>query len=97
ARKLELAPDRIGDLCVLSARDVVVGKTPEDHDLSVLEGGLRSHGGRYEEMVPILVSEPLTESYLGFVRRDPRNFDVFDIACNGTTANLTGPAAATIS
>lgn len=97
ARKLELAPDRIGDLCVLSARDVVVGKTPEDHDLSVLEGGLRSHGGRYEEMVPLLVSEPLTESYLGFVRRDPRNFDVFDIACNGTTANLTGPATATIS
>ncbi len=94
AKKLELAPDRIGDLCVLSARDVVVGKTPDDHDLSVLEGGLRSHGGRYEEMVPLLVSEPLTESFLRFVRRDPRNFDVFDIACNGTTANLAVPIPA---
>ena len=43
AKKLELAPDRIGDLCVLSGRDVVVGKTPAGHDLSVLDGGLRSH------------------------------------------------------
>ncbi|MFP6856500.1 MAG: phosphonoacetate hydrolase [Roseibacillus sp.] len=84
ARKLELAPDRIGDLCVLSARDVVVGKTPADHDLSVLHGGLRSHGGRYEEMVPLFVSEPLTDAYLDLVRRDPRNFDIFDIACNGS-------------
>lgn len=84
ARKLELAPDRIGDLCVLSGRNVVVGKRPEDHDLSVLEGGLRSHGGRYEEMVPLLVSEPLNPEYLAFVRRDPRNFDIFDIVCNGT-------------
>jgi phosphonoacetate hydrolase len=87
ARKLELAPDRIGDLCVLSARDVVVGKTPADHDLSVLDGGLRSHGGRYEEMVPLLVSEPLNAEYQQFVRRDPRNFDVFAIACNGTIAS----------
>ena len=52
ALKLELAPDRIGDICVLSGRDVVVGKTPADHDLSVLKGGLRSHGGRYERWCP---------------------------------------------
>ena len=52
AKKLELAEDRIGDLTVLCGRNVVVGRTPADHDLSVLKGGLRSHGGRYEEMVP---------------------------------------------
>jgi len=82
ALKLELAPDRIGDLCVLSARDVVVGKTPADHDLSVLKGGLRSHGGRYEEMVPLLLSEPLNDEYRRISQGDPRNFDVFAFACN---------------
>ncbi len=84
ARKLELPPDRIGDLVVLSGRSVVLGKTPEHHDLSVLEGGLRSHGGRYEQMVPFLLSEPLTDGYLQRARMDPRNFDIFDFACNGT-------------
>jgi phosphonoacetate hydrolase len=84
ARKLELAPDRIGDLCVLSGRNVVLGKTEADHDLSVLGGGLRSHGGRYEEMVPMIISEPLNEPYRNLLRGDPRNFDIFDIACNGT-------------
>ena len=83
ALKLELAPDRIGDICVLSSRDVVLGKTPADHDLSVLKGGLRSHGGRYEEMVPILLSEPLNEEYRKIALADPRNFDVFAFACNG--------------
>jgi phosphonoacetate hydrolase len=84
AKKLELAQDRIGDLCVLSARDTVVGKTEDDHDLSVLKGGLRSHGGRYEEMVPLLLSEPLNETYRRKAQGDPRNFDVFDFACNGS-------------
>ncbi len=83
-RRLELAEDRIGDICVLSGRDVVLGKTPDDHDLSVLEGGLRSHGGRYEEMVPLVVSHPLSTEYAAKLAGDPRNFDVFDIACNGT-------------
>lgn len=86
ALKLELAPDRIGDLTVLAARDVVLGKTPEHHDLSVLHGGLRSHGGRYEEMVPMIVSEPLKPEYLRKAQADPRNFDIFDFACNGTVA-----------
>ncbi|MCA9198464.1 MAG: phosphonoacetate hydrolase [Planctomycetales bacterium] len=84
ARKLELAPDRIGDLTVLCGRDFVLGRTPEDHDLSVLNGGLRSHGGRYEEMVPLLVSEPLNATYRSKAQADPRNFDVFDFACNGS-------------
>lgn len=85
-RKLELPPDRIGDLCVLSGRDVVLGRTPADHDLSLLRGGLRSHGGRYEEMVPMIVSRPLTPRYEAFVAGDPRNFDVFDLTCNGGPA-----------
>ena len=81
--KLELPGDRIGDLFVLSARDWVIGRTPEHHDLSKLEDTLRSHGGRYEEMVPFLISEPLNAGYAALAKGDPRNFDIFDFVCNG--------------
>ena len=82
-KKLELAPDRIGDLTVMCRRDCVLGRTPDDHDLSVLNGKLRSHGGRYEEMVPMLLSRPLNAEYAAKAARDPRNFDIFDFTCNG--------------
>jgi phosphonoacetate hydrolase len=83
ARKLELPLDRIGELVVMCKRNVTLGRTPEHHDLSVLNGNLRSHGGRYEEMVPLLMSEPLTPEYQARAAADPRNFDVFDFALNG--------------
>ncbi|RYD36099.1 MAG: phosphonoacetate hydrolase [Verrucomicrobiaceae bacterium] len=82
ALKLELAPDRIGDLVVLCGRNVVLGKSPEHHDLSVLHGGLRSHGGRYEEMVPLVISRPLSPELSRLAQGDPRNFDVFHFACH---------------
>lgn len=84
ARKLELPADRIGDLAVLAGRDTVLGRTPEHHDLSALHGGLRSHGGRYEEMVPLLFSQPLKPAYRARAMADVRNFDLFDFTCNGT-------------
>lgn len=87
ARKLQLPQDRIGDLVVLSGRDVVIGRTPAHHDLSLVQDGLRSHGGRYEEMVPLLLSEPLNELYARYAAADPRNFDVFDFTVNGTLAS----------
>jgi phosphonoacetate hydrolase len=83
ARWMELPEDRMGDLVVCSARDVVLGRTPEWHDLTVLENGLRSHGGRYEEMVPFLLSAPLKADYVARARGDVRNFDIFDFTCNG--------------
>ncbi|WP_205944054.1 phosphonoacetate hydrolase [Pedobacter sp. HDW13] len=83
-RLLEQPADRTGDLLILSARDVVLGKTPNDHDLSALDGTLRSHGGRYEEMVPMVISHPLNSVYKMKAQRDPRNFDIFDFAINGT-------------
>ena len=85
AHKLQLPTDRIGDLVLLSARDVVIGRTPEHHDLEAVASGLRSHGGRYEEMVPLLLSEPLKPPYAQYADTDPRNFDIFDFALNGTT------------
>lgn len=82
-KKVQLVADRIGDLYVFSARDVVIGRRPEYHDISALKKTLRSHGGRYEEMVPLLVSRPLSPEYMRKAQGDPRNFDVFDFACNG--------------
>ncbi|HEY9261222.1 phosphonoacetate hydrolase [Chitinophaga sp.] len=82
---LEQPADRIGDLVVLSGRDVVVGRRPQYHDLSALDGTLRSHGGRYEEMVPMVVSHPLNEKYKMKAAGDPRNFDIFDFTVNGTS------------
>jgi phosphonoacetate hydrolase len=86
ARKLELPADRLGELVVISGRDVVLGRTPDYHDLKALEGGLRSHGGRYEEIVPFILSKPLKPEYATKAAGDPRNFDIFDFTCNGTVA-----------
>jgi len=84
ARLMELPSDRMGDLVVSSGRDVVLGRTPAHHDLSALEGGLRSHGGRYEEMVPLIFSHPLSPEYTALAAGDPRNFDIFEFTINGT-------------
>ena len=83
-RVLEQPADRIGDLVVLSGRDVVVGRRPQYHDLSALDGTLRSHGGRYEEMVPMIISQPINAAYKMKAAADPRNFDIFDFTINGT-------------
>ncbi len=85
ARLMELPPDRMGDLVVCSGRNAVLGRTPEWHNLKALENGLRSHGGRYEEMVPFIFSHPLKPAYAARAKGDPRNFDIFDFACNGVT------------
>lgn len=84
AHLMELPEDRMGDLVVASSRDVVLGRTPAYHDLAALAGPLRSHGGRYEEMVPLVFNEPLNATYAARVAGDVRNFDIFEITCNGT-------------
>jgi phosphonoacetate hydrolase len=81
-RELELPGDRIGDLCVLCGRDVVLGRTPAHHDLRLLEGGLRSHGGRFEQSVPLIIAERIDEEHPVLRGGDVRNFDVFALACN---------------
>ncbi len=83
AKTLQLPADRIGNLIVMSAADTVVGRSPEYHDLSKLDRPLRSHGGRFETMVPFIFSGPLTAEYEAKATDDPRNFDVFDFVCNG--------------
>lgn len=83
ARLLELPADRMGDLVVSSGRDVVLGRTPDWHDLQAIESGLRSHGGRYEEMVPLVISKPLRGGAATLASGDLRNFDIFALACSG--------------
>jgi phosphonoacetate hydrolase len=71
ARMLSLPADRIGDLVVLAAADTVFGKRRADHDLSALRGRLRSHGGRHEQHVPILLSTtPAWEPANGLTNAD---------------------------
>ena len=81
AREFELPADRIGDIVVVSGRNVVIGTSRAKHDLSGLDVPLRSHGGVTEQRVPLVCNRPL----MG-VRADRRlrNFDALDIALNHT-------------
>ena len=79
ARRFELAPDRIGDLVVVSDHLTVLGTSADRHDLSGLTVPLRSHGGISEQKVPLLFNRPLRDVA---PRRRLRNFDVFDLALN---------------
>ena len=57
ATALALPADRIGDLVVLADAETALGRDSVEHDLAALRGPLRSHGGRHEQTVPILLSE----------------------------------------
>lgn len=90
--RLELPPDRVGDLLVVSTRHKVIGRTPEHHDLSQLGEPLRSHGGLSENRVPFLFNRPSVD--LAPDRR-LRNFDILDVALNHLeTAQAEAPANA---
>jgi len=74
-----LPADRIGDLVVVSSRSVVLGSAAAKHDLSGLDGPLRSHGGLAEQAVPLVMNRRIENL-------DPdrrwRNFDAFDWVLN---------------
>ncbi len=77
--------DRIGDLSISADARTVLGKRRADHDLSQLSGALRSHGGRHEQLVPIIVSHALREPYASWHRHGVSNSDVHDLLLNGLT------------
>ncbi len=79
AERFELAPDRIGDIVVVSKQDVVIGTSASRHDLSALEVPLRSHGGVSEQRVPLICNRPVQG--IASTRR-LRNFDALDLALN---------------
>lgn len=79
--KFELPEDRIGDVVVCADGDCVLGTRPHEHDLSLLPGRLRSHGGLAEQEVPMLFNRPI---YGVESPNRLRNFDAFCIGLNGT-------------
>ena len=79
SKKYALPAVRIGDLVIIADQDTVLGKTPKDHDLSLLKGPLRSHGGLAETVVPFGFSGPINT--VG-AKTPPRNFELFDYLIN---------------
>jgi phosphonoacetate hydrolase len=75
--------DIIGDLSVASDAGTALGKSANKHDLSVLHGPLRSHGGRHEQIVPVIVSHPLTPRYARLHEIGVANSDLHDLLLNG--------------
>jgi len=75
--------DRIGDLSVASDARTALGKSRAKHDLSLVESGLRSHGGRHEQIVPIIVSAPLSPRYAAWHASGVLSRDLFDLVLNG--------------
>jgi phosphonoacetate hydrolase len=75
--------DRIGDLSVTADAETALGKSEAKHDLSGLDGSLRSHGGRHEQIVPLIVSTPLREPYSARHNAGATNADIHDFLLNG--------------
>jgi phosphonoacetate hydrolase len=86
--RYELPYDREADLVVTGDRNTVIGASAAEHDLSALAGHrLRSHGGAFEQVVPFLLSDPVSAEYRAISESRPlRNFDIFDFALNGVGA-----------
>jgi len=85
AERFQLPADRIGDLVVLADESTTLGRRPSWHDLSVVESGLRSHGGLHEQSVPFVFNRPLLPAYAEkLATGGANNYDLFDFACNGT-------------
>jgi phosphonoacetate hydrolase len=85
--RFELPRDRVGDLIVIGETHTVLGKSPEEHDLSLLEEPLRSHGGVSEQTVPFVINRPLADAHRERLAHtdDLRNFDLFDYVLNGVS------------
>jgi phosphonoacetate hydrolase len=77
--RFDLAPDRMGDLILVSSKHVVIGTTASRHDLSGLDVPLRSHGGVTEQQVPLIVSQPVINLDLA---QQLHNYDIFNLALN---------------
>jgi phosphonoacetate hydrolase len=77
--RFELPPDRLGDVVVVSEKNVVIGTSRARHDLSGLDAPLRSHGGISEQSVPLMFNRR-TGGIPGKARL--RNFDALEVALN---------------
>jgi phosphonoacetate hydrolase len=73
-----LPPDRVGDLICWAGRDVALGIW-EDGPASRDETGLRSHGSKHEQKIPMLVTGPGVRP--GVTIRDGRTVDLLPTVC----------------
>ncbi len=85
--EFELPADRVGDIVVVSDKNVVLGTSEHRHDLSGLTEPLRSHGGVSEQRVPFIINRAIKD-----VPDAPvlRNFDAYFYATKA--AAMTGTA-----
>jgi phosphonoacetate hydrolase len=85
AGRYEMPLDREGDFVAIGDTHTVIGSSRAEHDLAGLKGHrLRSHGGLSEQVVPFILSHPISETYRNLAEtRRLRNFDIFDFALNG--------------
>ncbi|KAL2872002.1 alkaline-phosphatase-like protein [Aspergillus lucknowensis] len=82
AREYETPFDREADIVVISTPNTVIGSSKAKHDLSqVRDHPLRSHGGRSEQDVPVILSRPVIDLKIADAR-SWRNYDIFDLALN---------------
>lgn len=84
----ELPVDRIGDIAVTASADFAFGRSAGDHDLTQLHSRLRSHGGRHEQLVPLILSRPVDGPLAARFRAGSlRNRDIHDLALNHAARN----------
>jgi phosphonoacetate hydrolase len=85
AKRFELPYNLEADFVALGDAVTAIGAARSGHDLSGLAGHrLRSHGGEAEQLVPFMLSRPLSDEYQRRARTIRlRNFDIFDYALNG--------------
>jgi phosphonoacetate hydrolase len=85
AGRYQMPLDREGDFVAIGDTHTVIGSSRAEHDLAGLNGHrLRSHGGLSEQIVPFILSHPVSEAYRDRSETERiRNFDIFEFALNG--------------
>lgn len=77
--------DRIGDFSVASDARTAFGEARAKHDLSLVETGPCSHGGRHEQIV---VRHPQSYRYAALLHARIRNQDLHDLVLNGAARSV---------
>src|SRR5262249_8230947 len=78
AHRDHLPPERVGDLICWAARDVALGVWV-DGPAARTESGLRSHGSKHEQRIPMLVAGPGVRP--GAEIRNGRTIDLMPTLC----------------
>lgn len=88
ATAFELAADLAGDIAVTADRHTVLGRSQAFHNRTEPPMHLRSHGGRYEQVIPLILSEKPSSAYLhSRIGRPHRNRYIHDLLLNGCSAS----------